>query len=286
MANCVFGFSWREGRGRREAEFYFELDERQTQTQGVAVKMPARVSVEAVRRQLEMMGRDVPQDLISSFLKDLGVEPVSENGGRTAQEAEDRYEDDYEDDDYEEEEEEEVCRQRVEVLVDSTVRRSPAQRLGGSRKENLSPLARAVGYPDEDDELSSRPVTSPGLRRERLVSSPSRCLSARSSNRLSYNQPPQQPAKTDRVARYQKTQMSWKTCSSAQLGKKSKPAINFHKLFAAQHAEAAKKTRRAVQSGRRKPLTRDREYVVPTEKRRDNVRWEVRQSLRHRDGGQ
>ena len=101
MANCVFGFSWREGRGRREAEFYFELDERQTQTQGVAVKMPASVSVEAVRRQLEMMGRDVPQDLISSFLKDLGVEPVSENGGRTAQEAEDRYEDDYEDDDYE-----------------------------------------------------------------------------------------------------------------------------------------------------------------------------------------
>jgi len=92
MANCVFGFSWREGRGRREAEFYFELDERQTQTQGVAVKMPASVSVEAVRRQLEMMGRDVPQDLISSFLKDLGVEPVSENGGRTAQEAEDRYE--------------------------------------------------------------------------------------------------------------------------------------------------------------------------------------------------
>ena len=54
--------------------------------------MPASVSVEAVRRQLEMMGRDVPQDLISSFLKDLGVEPVSENGGRTAQEAEDRYE--------------------------------------------------------------------------------------------------------------------------------------------------------------------------------------------------
>ena len=218
-------------------------------------------------------------------MKDLGVEPVSENGGRTAQEAEDRYEDDYEDDDYEEEEEE-VCRQRVEVLVDSTVSRSPAQRLGGSRKENLSPLARAVGYRDEDDELLSRPVTSPGLRRERLVSSPSRCLSARSSNRLSYNQPPQQPAKTDRVARYQKTQMSWKTCSSAQLGKKSKPAINFHKLFAAQHAEAAKKTRRAVQSGRTKPVTRDREYVVPTEKRRDNVRWEVRQSLRHRDGGQ
>ena len=36
----------------------------------------ASVSVEAVREQLESMGRNVPEDLIETFLRDLGVEPV------------------------------------------------------------------------------------------------------------------------------------------------------------------------------------------------------------------
>ena len=60
--------------------------------------MPTTVSVDAVRRQLEQMGRDVPEELISTFLRDLGVEPVSER-----QEAESRVVD-------REEEELEACR--------------------------------------------------------------------------------------------------------------------------------------------------------------------------------
>ncbi|QDZ24177.1 hypothetical protein HOP50_12g67140 [Chloropicon primus] len=231
--------------------------------------MPTAVSVEAVRQQLEQMGRDVPEELISAFLKDLGVEPVSNDEAGSRESA-------FEEEEYEEDFEEDVYRDRIESLADESFAESKSpvdyKKAAGTRKENLSPLVHRYSH--------QRPTTSPGPRKGSGVPSlsPSRGLSARSANRTVPSS--QGPPKTDRVARYQKTSMSWKTCSAAQLGKKSKPAVNYHKLFAAQHADAAKKTKRAVQSGRKKPVTREREFVIPTSKRRDNVRWEVRQSLR------
>lgn len=235
----------------------------------------ASVSVEAVREQLESMGRNVPEDLIETFLRDLGVEPVlSPSAERERrEECTSRTVDDEDDD-------EDVCREKVEGFMRET-REATGWRGASPRRqsrENESPETFSL----EDKPLRSYRPASPGTGRFSLSPSGTRrCLSARSPSRL--NLAHAQPPKTDRVAKFQQTQASWKSCSSVQLGRKSKPAQNFHKLFAAQHAAEAKKKKRAVQGGRRKATeTRihSSEYVIPGDKRRDNLRWEVRQSLR------
>ena len=77
--------------------------------------MMASVSVEAVREQLESMGRNVPEDLIETFLRDLGVEPVlSPSAERERrEECTSRTVDDEDDDD-------DVCREKVEGFMRET----------------------------------------------------------------------------------------------------------------------------------------------------------------------
>ena len=218
--------------------------------------MPTPVSVEAVRQQLEQMGRgNVPKELIANFLSDLGVSPVTE-------EEESAYKDDFEEcssSDLENEEIDVYRSKATGLFEEITNARTPEYKTASPKRlrPKTSPDSPLMHYCPEGR-----------MRGERG-------LSARSSN-VNVSQ---QPEKTDRVARYQRTQMSWKSCTSVQNGTKRRPAQNFHKLFAAQHAQAARKTKKAVQNGRKKKFTPD--YVTPDLKRRDNVRWEVRQSLRH-----
>ncbi len=238
------------------------------------------VSVEAVRQQLENLGRrDVPEDLIASFLRDLGVKPDLSAGAAPSahREGEGEYEEDFE---REGEEEEFLGCSRV----DEREARAP---LGVSRAANTPPRG-------EHLHRYGHGLAGEGMAKEN-ASPDDALLSYRSESRMSgersWSPSPSKKSragalaggapKTDRVARYQQTRDSWKSnCKAVQNGKKSKPAINFHKLHQQQHAQAAKKTKRAIASGRKK-VVRGPAYTTVNEQRRDSLRFEVRQSLRH-----
>mmetsp|Transcript_34054 Transcript_34054/g.41183 ORF Transcript_34054/g.41183 Transcript_34054/m.41183 type:complete len:369 (-) Transcript_34054:290-1396(-) len=90
-------------------------------------------------------------------------------------------------------------------------------------------------------------------------------------------QPKPKEKKIDRVARYAQMQQSWKNDSFLTAKAKPRPAQNFHAIHAAQHAAHAQQTAIARANGTMRK--KETKFVAPNEKRRDNLRWEVRVRL-------
>lgn len=90
--------------------------------------------------------------------------------------------------------------------------------------------------------------------------------------------------KVDRVNRYHQLAAGWEKDRFLKRNDgRPKQAINFHTYFASVHAvesERQQQRKQAVRAQTKKALEPASSYKVPTEKRRDSLRWEVRTQMR------
>ncbi|KAK3252675.1 hypothetical protein CYMTET_38038 [Cymbomonas tetramitiformis] len=165
--------------------------------------------------------------------------------------------------------------------------RSPPQ--GDHLKENR-PLESAKSVPtlnlNRGSAASPRPRVSDAWKVREPLTSRSGSLTSRSSasalNAGSIGSivtnPERKSAKVDRVARYAAMQKTWKNDSFLSGKTRPRQSNNFHKIYAAQHANHAQETalaRKRSQANKKTPST----YVPPQDKRRDALRWETRVRL-------
>ena len=177
--------------------------------------MLTSVSVEAVRQQLEQLGRDVPQELIASFLKDLGVQPVQQNSPVDLEGGEDYSSDE----DWSssptkvDNQEERLCRKKVEGFLDET-----EQALSRMKKRTTASPVVSMSIPQSTSRLEHKavvkenkentsPADSPVVSYRYRPSSPTSSF-RREKSLATASQA--RSAKTDPVRLYQRTQMSWK----------------------------------------------------------------------------